>query len=202
MTARAPSAAATEAARSVWRQGRSVRPRMRCGAADPTVSAATSRPIASPRPSRNQVAAIFIAGGYVPARHTPVTKRSTSAGARCSTHSASTAFASAPASAPHIMSARAGTRSGRLVSAAARVPTMKPACTAMVRPARPPSPRPHSRERAGSTAEALNQSERASSSASDSRPSARQRPDAPSMTCASKHKSPRPARVDWLWAIV
>ena len=36
---------------------------MRCGAAEPTVSAATSSPIASPRPSRNQVAAIFIAGG-------------------------------------------------------------------------------------------------------------------------------------------
>src|SRR5882672_6406497 len=72
------------------------------------------------------------------------------------------------------ISARADMTSGRLASALASVPTMKPAWTAMVRPARPPSPRPHSRCSAGSTAEALNQSERASSSASERRTSWRQ----------------------------
>ncbi len=143
--------------------------------------------MARPRPSRNQVAAIFIAGGYVPARQTPVRKRRTSAGPRWSVPSASPALITAPASAPHIMSERAGTTSGRLVSAAASVPTMNPACTAIVRPARPASPRAHSRESAGSTAEALNHSDSARSSARDSSPSALHRPESPLMIGASKH---------------
>jgi hypothetical protein len=51
----------------------------RYGVALPTVSAPTTVPTASPRRARNQVAIIFIAGGYTPARHTPVTKRHASA---------------------------------------------------------------------------------------------------------------------------
>ncbi|MGH7833210.1 MAG: hypothetical protein ACREQK_06170 [Candidatus Binatia bacterium] len=50
-------------------------------------------------------------------------------------------------------------------SALSMVPTMKPNCTAIVRPARPLSPSCHSRDSAGSTAVALNQSDSASSSA-------------------------------------
>src|SRR6266581_8297438 len=112
--------------------------------------------------------------------HRPVAKRRTSAGTRLSTHKPSAAFRAAPASALQPMRARGETMSGRLASAAPSVPRMKPACTAMVSPARPPSPSAHSRESAGSTAEALNQSERAPSSAAERRARARQRPGAES----------------------
>src|SRR6266581_2547456 len=49
--------------------------RTRCGNAEPSVSAPTSTPMATPRPSRNQPAAIFIPGGYTPASAAPVTIR-------------------------------------------------------------------------------------------------------------------------------
>src|SRR5882672_8822271 len=110
--------------------------------------------------------------------HRPVAKRRTSAGSRLSTPKASAAFRAAPTSALQPMRARGDTMSGRLASAEPSVPRMKPACTAMVSPARPPSPSAHSRESAGSTAEALNQSERAPSSAAERRARARQRPGA------------------------
>src|SRR6516162_806128 len=51
----------------------------RYGVAFPTVSAPTTVPIARPRLERNQVAAIFIAGGYTPASAIPVANRSASA---------------------------------------------------------------------------------------------------------------------------
>src|SRR5262249_2027060 len=41
----------------------------------PIASAPIKTPIAKPRFSRNHVAAIFIAGGYTPARHMPVQNR-------------------------------------------------------------------------------------------------------------------------------
>src|SRR5713101_3512503 len=110
--------------------------------------------------------------------HRPVAKRSTRAGAKLSTHMASAPLSAAPASALQPMRARGETMSGRLASAEPSVPRMKPAWTAMVSPARPPSPSAHSRESAGSTAEALNQSERAPSSAAERRARARQRPGA------------------------
>src|SRR5262245_40004006 len=75
---------------------------------------------------------------------------------------------------PSFMTARAEKTSGRLVRALTSVPTMKPACTAIVSPAAPPSPSAHSRRSAGSTADALNQSESAKSSASESSASWRQ----------------------------
>ncbi len=111
---------------------------------------------------------IFIAGGYAPARHTPVANRRMSAGQRLETRRASAALVAAPSTMPTVITARAEKTSGRLVSALRSVPAMKPACTAIVRPAAPPAVRPHSRVRAGRTADALNQSERASSSASES----------------------------------
>ena len=52
----------------------------RYGVAFPTVSAPTTVPIASPRRARNQVDAIFIAGGYTPASDSPVRKRRSESG--------------------------------------------------------------------------------------------------------------------------
>src|SRR5439155_1162114 len=45
----------------------------------PMTRAPTTVPIANPRRVRNHVAAIFIAGGYTPARKNPVANRSSSA---------------------------------------------------------------------------------------------------------------------------
>src|SRR5262245_8834962 len=171
----AAKTAIAEATSSVSRQGSVVRPRMRCGVAEPTVSAPTRMPSAIPRPSRNHVAMIFMAGGYAPAIAIPVTKRSTSAGTRLSTASATRALATAPSTALTAMRRRGGQMSGRWVTAAIRVPAMKPSCTARVRPALPAPASDHSRASAGSTAEALNQSDSASSSASDRSVSCRQR---------------------------
>src|SRR5574341_513331 len=98
---------------------------------------------------------------------TPVTNLKTSAGARLSTQRASAALARAPSAIAAVISARGERTSGRLPSALASVPAMKPAWTAIVSPALPPSPSAHSRCSAGTTAEALNQRERAPSSASD-----------------------------------
>src|SRR5262244_3373649 len=112
----------------------------------------------------------------------PVAKRRARAGVRLPTHSARTTFSRAPTTALHSMTMRGETMSGRLARAEANVPTMNPACTAMVRPARPPSPSCHSREREGSTAAALNQSDSAPSSANERKVSARQRPGVGSAT--------------------
>src|SRR5256886_1642584 len=76
---------------------------------------------------------------------------------------------------PASITRRAGHTSGRLASAAPSVPAMKPSWTATVRPALPASPSDHSRRSAGRTAEAENQSESASSSASERTASCRQR---------------------------
>src|SRR6059036_3603958 len=82
---------------------------------------------------------------------------------------------------PTVMTRRGEKTSGRLTSALASVPTMKPAWTAITRPALPPSPSAHSCVSAGSTADALNQSERASSSASERSASWRQAGVTPSL---------------------
>ena len=58
-----PAIARIEAASNTCRHGRSVRPRIRYGTAEPTVRAPIRMPMARPRPSRNHVAMIFIAGG-------------------------------------------------------------------------------------------------------------------------------------------
>src|SRR2546422_3889484 len=72
------------------------------------------------------------------------------------------------------MSVRGDQTSGRLPSALASVPTMKPAWTAIVSAALPLSSSAHSRSSAGRTAEALNQRARAPSSASERTVSCRQ----------------------------
>src|SRR5215472_791462 len=164
-----------EANSRVCRHDKLPMPRIRYGEPEPMVSPPIRRPMASPRPSRNHVAMIFIAGGYAPARHIPVITRSTSAGPRLSTHSATAALASAAAAALHVISRFDDQMSGRLPSALASVPRMKPSWTAMVRLAVPPLPRCHSRRSTSRTADALNQGDRASSSATASAASTRQR---------------------------
>ena len=103
----------------------------------------------------------------------PVTNRKIRAGPRLSTQSATAALATAPSAQLATMSERADHTSGRLPSALASVPRMNPSWTAMVSAAAPASPSCHSRASAGSTAEALNQSESASSSATERENSAR-----------------------------
>ena len=71
------------------------------------------------------------------------------------------------------MSERGDHTSGRFPSALPSVPSMNPSWTAMVSAAAAASPRCHSRASAGRTADALNQSESASSSATESDNSAR-----------------------------
>ena len=82
--ARAISAAAAseppETVQTTARHGTSASAPTRYGIAFPIVSAPIRMPMARPRPDRNHVAAIFIAGGYTPARNTPVAKRDASAG--------------------------------------------------------------------------------------------------------------------------
>src|SRR5437867_2494847 len=78
---------------------------------------------------------------------------------------------------PTVMTRRGERTSGRLTSALASVPTMKPAWTAIMRPALSA----HSCVSAGNTADALNQSERASSSASERSASWRQAGVTPSL---------------------
>src|SRR3989441_7766508 len=82
---------------------------------------------------------------------------------------------------PTVMTRREENTSGRLTSALASVPTMKPAWTAIMRPALPPGPSAHSWVSAGNTADALNQSERAKSSASERSASWRQAGVTPSL---------------------
>ncbi len=136
----------------------------RYGAALPTVRAPTSVPMARPRPSRNQVETIFIAGGYTPAMKSPVANRVATAALNPGAASSAALAAAAP-SAEVATSARSGTRSARLSSATSAVPTTKPSCTALVSHAASAGARSQ-RSRSGSaTALAVNQTDMPSSSA-------------------------------------
>jgi hypothetical protein len=121
-----PKSVNPDAASSVARHGSCVRPRIRCGDAEPTVRAPMRTPIARPRSSRNHVAMIFIAGGYTPARNTPVSARRPSAIVGVPAHRATAAFAIAASVAPTIITVRGENTSGRLSTALTRVPTMNP----------------------------------------------------------------------------
>src|SRR5919206_3234324 len=72
----------------------------RYGPALPTVRAPTTVPTASPRRARNQVATIFIAGGYTPASASPVAARQASARRYAAPGSAGRARRAALATAP------------------------------------------------------------------------------------------------------
>ena len=113
--------------------------RTRCGSADPSVSAPTSTPMASPRPSRYQPAAIFIPGGYTPASAAPVSIRSVSP--TVGPEASATPTVASPAMSAHPeTSRRADHRSDSVSTADTSAPTTKPSCI----------------ESAGPTADALN----------------------------------------------
>ncbi len=88
-------------------------------------------PTATPRRARNHVDAIFIAGGYTPAKQQPAAKRDSSA-RRYDEVLASGRLANAPNTAAHENSNRAGMTSARFSNALSAVPTTKPNCTAVV----------------------------------------------------------------------
>lgn len=108
---------------------------------------------------------IFMATGYTPASIAPVTKRSTSAGARPSATSGIRAVAAAASSADAPNSQCVGMRSARLRTADTNAPVTKPACTDMVSQARPLPSRLHAAASAGTTADAENHVAIASNSA-------------------------------------
>src|SRR6267142_5147770 len=75
-TSRPPAIALTAATiRTTRHAAGDTAQRTRWGLAEPSVSAATRTPIASPLPSLNHPAAIFIPGGYTPASAAPVSSR-------------------------------------------------------------------------------------------------------------------------------
>ena len=84
-----------------------------------------------PRRARNQVAAIFIAGGYTPASAAPHSARVISACENDGTTGSSRLIAAA-SSADIANSRRAATISARLSSADSAVPPTNPSCTAVV----------------------------------------------------------------------
>src|SRR5687768_12609021 len=95
-TSRAPAAAPAETRSTTDCHPLPSSARRRYGMALPSVSAPISAPMARPRPDRNQVAAIFIAGGYTPARKTPVAKRDTTAAEYEGTATSAAVQAAAP----------------------------------------------------------------------------------------------------------
>src|SRR5881628_560602 len=129
--------------------------RTRCGSAEPSVNAPTRTPIASPRPSRYHPAAIFIPGGYTPAKAAPVSIRNAIAvpgvGANATPSVARPASAAQPAT-----SRRADQRSDSVSSADASAPATKPSCTEIVSHAPPVASSRQTRDRAGATADAEN----------------------------------------------
>src|ERR1700682_5275699 len=85
------------------------------------------------------------------------------------------ALVDAPAKAERANNRRVLNMSGRLKKALSKVPATKPSCTAIVSQLAVASERLHSTRNAGTTAEALNQSDIPSNSAADSSASVRQR---------------------------
>src|SRR5436190_18268901 len=88
----------------------------RYGVAFPTVSAPTIVPTARPRLALNQVAIIFIAGGYTPARQKPQANRVATATAKPEAAS-SAALEQAPSTAAMAKSTRDGSMSARFSTA-------------------------------------------------------------------------------------
>ncbi len=96
----------------------------------------------------------------------PVRKRRTMAGSGACTKKAIAVLNAAPNSALSATSRRAGIRSARLSTALSSAPTTKPSCTLIVSHDCPAPPSRHSSVSCGMTAEAENQSDMASISAS------------------------------------
>src|SRR5690606_218846 len=189
-TSAAPAIANPEEASTTTGQSQLPSARVRCGTAEPMVSAPTSAPMARPRSARNHVAAIFIAGGYTPARSTPVRKRKRSPAPGVGAQTTA-ALTTAAASDVATNNRRAGLMSARFSSALPAAPVTNPSCTAMVSHAAPAGPRPQASTNCEATAVALNQRVIPSSSASASSPRTPHRDRAPSPPRADP---PTPAR--------
>src|SRR3989475_10313858 len=125
--------------------------RTRWGSAEPTVSAPTKTPIASPRPPRSHPATIFMPGGYTPAKAAPVSIRS---GMPTSGFGANaTPIVARPARQAHAAtSRRADQRSESVSSADTMAPATKPSCTEIVSHAAPAGSSLHTLEGAGGAA--------------------------------------------------
>src|SRR4029453_4049131 len=108
-------------------------------------------PKAIPRPRRNQLARIFMPGGYTPARKKPVRNRSAIPDAGPREKNARLALAAAPRHAEAAKRRRVEKTSGRFAKALTRVPATKPSCTARVSHVAPDSERRHSILSAGAT---------------------------------------------------
>jgi hypothetical protein len=109
-----------------------------------------------PRPERNQLAIIFIAGGYTPPSSIPVKKRIKIAEAAPCANNASDALQIAAAIAQIARKYRELIMSDRFSTALNNVPVTKPNCTERVSHAAVDSLRFHSFDRTGTTADALN----------------------------------------------
>src|SRR5206468_3737755 len=152
----APSAADAAATTNTRRQASAgTSQRNRCGVAEPSVSAPTSVPIAHPRPSRNHPAAIFMPGGYTPARAAPVATRRAKPATGPRENDTPRVAAAAARLAP-AASHRADQRSLSVNIALTSAPATKPSCTDIVSHEAPPGPNRHALESAGPTADALN----------------------------------------------
>ena len=147
---------------------------MRWGTAPPTVKAPTRLPTASPRSETNQLAASFMAGGYVPAMARPVTKRQARTSGSESMTTSSAALTRAPTTADSTKRRRAPTKSASVRIALRTVPTTKPSVTAIDSQALA-SVDSQDVSRAGMTAVAENHRDSAPSSARQIHASIRQR---------------------------
>src|SRR5204863_3118577 len=126
--------------------------RSRWGLAEPTVSAPTTTPIASPLPSLNHPAAIFIPGGYTPASAAPVRSRQATPVAK--PVEAATPTVAAAASAPQPATRRrAEKRSASVKMALTSAPATNPSCTEIVSQDVPPWESCHTRASVGATAD-------------------------------------------------
>ena len=148
--------ARTLAGRQTGRHERDSAERIRCGDADPRVSAPTMIPRASPRPRANHVVITFMPTGYTPANATPVKKRSTRALPKPSLNTATPAFSAAPVTAAAAITTCGATRSARLSTADVTAPATNPSWTDVVSRLSPVPVSPHSRESDPLTAEAEN----------------------------------------------
>src|SRR6266550_7891242 len=138
--------------------------RTRCGLAEPSVSAPTRIPIASPLPSLNHPATIFIPGGYTPASAAPVSSRQAIPIA-IPLETATPSVASAASAADPATNRRADKRSASVKIALTSAPATNPSWTEIVSQAVVTGESCQTRARVGATADALNQGAIASSSA-------------------------------------
>ena len=138
--------------------------RTRCGLAEPRVRAPTRMPIASPLPSLNHPAAIFIPGGYTLASAAPVSSRQAIPSVM-PLDAATPSVAIAASAADPATRRRADRRSANVKIALTSAPATNPSCTEIVSHAVVTGESCQTRANVGATADALNHGVIASSSA-------------------------------------